>query len=138
MKAVILYICLSIIVSAQPDNKIHELSGWKFIAFQGTEKVYYLPASLRSVGDIFRVKLLCRSEGHAEIQYTVFVEDYNRVNATNRVVQVNTYNKFWQPVDEINIERSGETEQWVHIKKGTEPYKLFEKLLAGVENRFED
>lgn len=138
MKAfIIFYAIVNTFILAQPAENM-ELTAWKFLSFQGNDKVYYLPASLRSAGDIFRVKILCKSESHTDIQYTIFVEDYNRVNATNRVVQVKTYNKLWQPIDEINIERSGETEQWVHIKKGSDSYKLYEMLLAGMENRFDD
>lgn len=135
IKILILFSTFSL---AQSKNEKPEITDWKFLAFHGGEKIYYLPASLKSVGDIFRIKLLQISGEQEPAQYTVFIEDYNSTKLTNRVVQVNTYDKYWRPIDQITIDNNTEDELWVHLKKGTNPYKLYERLLAGVKKDIED
>lgn len=139
MKNIIqLLIIFSAFSAAQPKDEKPELTDWKFLAFQGTEKVYYLPASLKSVGDIFRIKLLQISDEQVTPQYTVFVEDYNSTKLTSRVVQVNTYDKHWHPIDQIKIDSNNEDELWIHLKKGSDSYRLYELLLAGVKKNIKD
>lgn len=135
---IIFYIILSGFTIAQADKEKSNLEKWKFLAFQGANKVYYLPTSLVSVGDIFRIKLLRISEKPSAIPYTIFVEDYDRSKNKNRVVQVSTFDKDWHPVDHINIDRNAGEELWVQLKKGSEPYRIYERLLISVQMNFDD
>lgn len=135
---IILFALLSVLTSAQSKTEKDDIINWKFLTFQGSERVYYLPASLKSAGDIFRIKLLCTSDTLSAIPYTIFVEDYNRVNLTNRIIQVSTYDRSWQPIDQINIDNSDDEELWVRVKKGSSSYKILECLLEGEKHKFDE